>query len=108
MVKIHGIVYIIMGIFVSIASYRINYDNLLIFFYLGFFFIALGAAKIVLGFIFRKNKEEKNTISMARQNYPNPAQRHQYKRCHKCSNITRLTDRFCSRCGTKMYASMLF
>lgn len=99
MAKIHGIVYILIGIFVSIASYKISYDSLILFFYMGFFFIALGAAKIVLGLILGKSKEEKPASS--RQNYPNQASMNQYKRCHKCSNVMKINDRFCSRCGLK-------
>ena len=101
MVKIHGIIYILIGIFISIASYFVNVNDLYIFFYAGMFFIAYGVAKIVLGFIIGQKEQQKAV--------QHKTQAHQsYKKCHRCGNIARLTDRFCSRCGTKMYASMLF
>ena len=101
MVKIHGIAYILIGIFISTASYMINRENLYIFFYAGMFFIVYGVAKIVLGFIIGQ-KEQQKTVQHKAQTHQN------YKKCHRCGNVARLTDRFCSRCGTKMYASMLF
>ena len=58
MAKIHGLVYIIVGLFVGIASYKINYQNLYIFFYLGMFFIALGVAKILIRFISGSKEDE--------------------------------------------------
>ena len=100
MVKIHGIAYILIGIFISTASYMINRNNLYIFFYGGMFFIAYGVAKIILKFITRQ-KEQQKSQSMQKTHQS-------YKKCHRCGNIAKLTDRFCSKCGTKMYASMLF
>ena len=100
MVKIHGIAYILIGIFISIVSYSINIKNLYIFFYGGMFFIAYGVAKIVIKFI-TGQKEQQKPQSMQKTHQS-------YKKCHRCGNIAKLTDRFCSKCGTKMYASMLF
>jgi len=100
MVKIHGIIYILIGIFISIASYFVNVNDLYIFFYAGMFFVAYGIAKIVLNFIMgQKEQQKQQQIQKTHQSY---------RKCHRCGNIARLTDRFCARCGTKMYASMLF
>lgn len=105
MVKIHGIAYILTGIFISIVSYLIDADDLYIFYYGGMFFIAFGVAKIVLKFI-TVQKEEQKTAQAMQQRTNIHSQN--YKKCHRCGNASRLTDRFCSRCGTKMYVSMLF
>ena len=85
----HGIVYLIIGIFVAIASYKINYDKLYVFFYIGLLFIIYGVAKIIIGF---SNKDEKKQV---------PKQ--QYKRCPNCGNVARGYDNFCPRCGNRMY-----
>jgi len=100
MAKIHGIVYFIIGVFVAIASYIINYDKLYFFFYIGLLFIIFGVAKIVIGFI---NKEEKKQIPLNKlnQNQFRQVPKQQYKRCPTCGNAARIADNFCSRCGTR-------
>ena len=106
MTKIHGIVYFIIGVFVTAASYKINYDKLYFFFYIGLLFIIFGVAKIVIGFI---NKEEKKQIPLNKlnQNQLNKIPKQQYKRCQTCGNAARITDNFCSRCGARI-TSMRF
>ncbi|MEK6891717.1 MAG: zinc ribbon domain-containing protein [Nanoarchaeota archaeon] len=102
MAKIHGIVYLIIGLFISIASYYIKYDKLYPFFYVGLLFITFGVAKIVIGFI---NKEEKKQSPLNRLN-PNQfrqAPKQQYKRCPTCGNVARASDNFCARCGNRLY-----
>lgn len=105
MVKIHGIIYILLGIFVAIASYLIDRNDLSVFVYVGMFFIAFGVAKIVLNFITGQKEEQKSGQTMQRKPNIHPQN---FKKCHRCGNVSRLTDRFCARCGNKMYVSMLF
>jgi len=97
MAKIHGIVYLIIGIFVTFASYKINYDKLYFFFYIGLLFIIYGVAQIVIGFI---NKEEKK--ESVRQNQFRQTPNQQYKRCPTCGNVSRAQDNFCARCGARL------
>ena len=103
MAKIHEIAYLIIGFFVSVISWKINYQRLQFFFYIGLILIIYGVARIVIEFI---NKEEKKEIP---QNKLNPNQpnkfrqpvKFQYKRCITCGNTARGFDNFCSRCGAR-------
>ena len=111
MAKIHGVVYLLMGLFVAIASLMIDYNGMILFFYVGLAFALFGAVKIVSGFAKKNDTDSRqhnfNAPKTQHTGQHHPAAHH-YKRCHKCQNVMRLHDRFCSRCGTKMYASMLF
>lgn len=99
MAKIHGVVYIILGLFVSIASYKINYDKLYPFFYIGFLFVIYGVAKILISFI---NKEEKKGfVNKQNPNQFRQTAKQQYKRCRTCGNVARASDNFCPRCGAR-------
>ena len=103
MVKIHGLVYILIGIFVAIASYLIDRNDLSVFLYVGMFFIAFGVAKIVIQFIMGQKEQQKPQAAQRANIHPQ-----NFKKCQRCGNISRLTDRFCARCGNKLYVSMLF
>ena len=59
MAKIHGLAYIIIGILVSAASWKINKEDLYLFFYVGILFIGVGAAKLLLGLLKNKKEEKK-------------------------------------------------
>lgn len=105
MAKIHGIVYFIIGLFVAIASYKINYNNLYPFLYVGLLFVVYGVAKIIIGFINKEDKKEaippnshKNQLNQFKQ-----IPKQQYKRCQTCGNAARSSDNFCARCGNRMY-----
>ena len=103
MAKIHGIVFFMIGLFVAVASYKINYGKLYVFFYAGLFFIVYGVAKIIIGFI---NKDEKkqsplNKLNRNQLNQFKQPTKQQYKRCPTCGNVARGYDNFCSRCGAR-------
>ncbi len=107
MAKIHWLVYIAVGLFVSVLSYKINYNNLYLFFYVGWIFVLIGIIKMLFGF--GKNKDVKNLQQkMQHKNLTQPQhsmqhhQKHHYKRCHRCGNVMRLNDRFCSKCGLRL------
>lgn len=103
MVKIHGIVFLVLGLFISISSYKINYGKMYLFFYAGLFFIIYGVAKIVIGFIAGEKKQGQTALHRNQlDQYKQPA-RQQYKRCQNCGNVARGHDNFCSRCGNRMY-----
>ena len=102
MVKIHGIVYIIVGLFISGVAWKVNKDKLLFFYYVGFVFVLAGVIKIV----YRLSTDGKatkalNANSKSIKNSIKPARQQHWKRCIKCGNVMRLHDRFCSRCGNK-------
>ena len=98
MARIHGFVYIIIGIFVSVASWNINNEELQLFFYAGILFIGIGAAKLLLGLLKNKKEDEKIVHHRKIQHQSQHLQQH-YKRCKRCGSVMRANDRFCSRCG---------
>lgn len=93
MAKIHGLVYILVGLLVSILSYRLNYEKLIFFFYAGLFFILVGISKLIFWFIKKQEKVQHQAANQARY------QAHHYKRCHKCGSAVVFNGRFCSKCG---------
>ena len=105
MAKVHGTIYLIIGIFVAIASYKINYDKLYPFFYIGLLFVIYGIAKIIIGFINKEGKKQviSPTVHKNQLNQFKPPIKQQYKRCPNCGNVARGHDNFCSRCGNRMY-----
>lgn len=102
MAKIHGLVYIIIGILLVIASWKINFNELILFFYAGWLFVLVGIVKLLLGFGKKENrvqqKEQNRNVShlMSRSNLH---QTHHYKKCPRCGSVMRINDRFCSKCG---------
>ena len=56
MPKIHGIIYLIIGIFVAITSYEISYAKLYFFFYIGLLFI-----------IYEADDHSRNSINYEKQ-----------------------------------------
>ena len=93
MPKIHGLVYVIVGLFISIASWRLNYEKLIFFFYAGLIFIFVGIVKLIFDFIKRRT----NKTEMHQKRYSQIRQRY----CSKCGNVIRLDDGFCRKCGTR-------
>ena len=104
MAKLHGLVYIVIGFFVSSVSWKISYDKLFLFFYAGLLFILFGTGKLIFGS--KTNKEEKQkTAAQKIQHkavYQTTHQMQQFKRCLKCGNAARINDNFCSRCGARI------
>ena len=91
MAKIHWSVYVIVGLFVSVFSYKLNYEKLIFFFYIGLVFIVIGFTRMVLGWG-KKGKEDDKHGKVRHQ---------QVKYCPKCGNMLKLHDKFCTRCGAK-------
>ena len=102
MAKLHGLVYIVVGFFVASVSWKISYEKLFLFFYIGVLFILLGIGKLIFGS--KANKEEKQkTAGQKIQNRTlNQTMHQQFKRCGKCGNAARVNDNFCSRCGARV------
>ena len=61
MPKIHGLVYIVIGLFASVMSWILNFKKLIFFFFIGLIFVLVGIIKIVISL--RKNKIPKNKTS---------------------------------------------
>jgi chromate transport protein ChrA len=94
MAKIHWLVYIIVGIFVSIFSWKTDFEKLMLFFYLGLLFILIGIVKLVFVIGKGRHKEEKT--------HHKAGQQHKGKYCHSCGSQIELHHKFCTKCGAKL------
>ena len=124
MTKIHGMVYIIMGIIVLSVSWFVKRDKLVVFIYASFIMIAMGVVKLV----FSAKKEQlhsrhavenktnavptSSAISHARASRQHGINKTfnkavaaetspEIRKCLRCTNILNGNDRFCSRCGAR-------
>ena len=95
MAKINWSVYVIIGLFVSVASYRLNFQKLIFFFYIGIIFIIVGIAKLIFDNV-NKKEDKPQKIQTQKQHMQ------KFKRCLRCGNIVRINDRFCGKCGARV------
>ena len=95
MPKINGLVYIAVGLFVSIMSYKLNYQKLIFFFYIGLLFVFVGVVKLIFGLI-KRNVNKKESAQQKTQHQA------KIKYCHRCGNAMRLDARFCTRCRARV------
>lgn len=126
MAKIHGLVYLIIGAFVSLVSWRVSFENLQLFFYIGLVFVAVGIMKLFISAVKKSTLDEQKPAQPKQQNaaahqahmHPqhHPQQHHQnapvahhaqhqqhhYKYCPRCRNVVRSHDVFCPRCGARV------
>ncbi len=85
------IIFIILGIIVSIVSDRVDQDgSMTLFFYLGIIFIIIGIAKLAIKFIMspKKDYERKRTKKIIL--------------CPSCGEKHFETSNYCHKCGTKL------
>ena len=94
MAKIHWLVYIIIGLFVAIFSWKRDFEKLMIFFYLGLMFILIGIVKLVFSIGKNKHKEEKI--------HHKASQQHKGRYCHSCGSPALPHHNFCTKCGAKL------
>ena len=97
MAKIHWIVYIVVGLFVSIMSWRLGYEKLFIFFYAGIIFVLAGIIKAVIDAKRKKKNEALSKIFKADAK-EKPSQPLRY--CLKCGDMVRAIEGKCPKCGT--------
>lgn len=95
MAKIHWLVYVIVGLFISIASYKLNYEKLIFFFYAGFVFVFVGVLKLMFNLI-KNRTPKKETI--------HKSVHHQQSTgfCHQCGARLDLHHKFCTKCGARI------
>jgi len=101
MAKIHGLVYLIAGLFVSVASWRLNYEDLIFFFYIGLLFILVGVGKLVFNLIKKRSGRKESTSHSTPHHNLGKHQTHHLKHCSSCGNVLRMHDKFCNRCGAR-------
>lgn len=104
MAKIHGAVYLGIGIFVSLVSYFSPNDSLKFFLYIGFLFGIIGIFKLFVSGLSKKKEKP----SKQKRDHFNPKQYQKIskqeqrlftKQCARCGNLVRHFDNFCARCG---------
>ena len=95
MPKIHGILYITTGLFVSAVSWKLNYEKLVFFFYSGLLFTIIGAVKLIFSFIKSKGKNERKIHQKTHGQM-------QHKYCPQCGAALRMEQRFCGRCVARV------
>jgi len=96
MAKIHGAVYLAIGIFVSLVSYFSTNKSLRFFIYIGFLFGIIGIIKLLFTGLSKKKKERP---LKQQQKVSHKEQSAFTKYCQRCGNLVRSFDTFCSRCG---------
>lgn len=91
--KVPAVIWLMLGILLSGASYYLGEDFVL-FFYAGLIIIALGVFKAILQYVFseRETKLEKKITKETTQ----------YSKCRFCSNTVRKIDYYCSMCGRQL------
>lgn len=97
MAKIHWSIYILVGLFISILSWRLNYEKLIFFFYAGLIFIFIGIVKFIFGLLKKRVAKEETMLHHKIQH-----QTQNVKYCHQCGSALRLHHRFCIRCGARV------
>ena len=93
MAKVHGIVYIAVGIFVSIMSWKLNYEKLIFFFYAGLIFVFVGIVKLAFSLVKNKTSKKENLHHRMQGNI---------KYCHNCGTALRLHHKFCVKCSARV------
>jgi len=109
MMKIHSIIWLLIGLLVSIVSQIANNASLRFFFYVGLLFIAIGFIKAVVSYLTPK-PEKKQTHKLGLLHHPQYhqkiAEEHPQaytKYCARCRQQARSIDNFCSRCGSRWF-----
>ncbi len=94
MAAIPSLVWLLIGAVVVGISW---YIGMPLFFWIGCAFIALGIAKLAIGFVLGKKetKQEKKTAGPVVQKHP------PFYRC-SCGNPARITDNYCNYCGRRL------
>lgn len=98
--KIPSLVYIILGIVISVfsnfVSQRTENNGIIIFFYVGIGFVIFGVFKLILGFVLRDKEKP------VQQKKPKTIQNKSIIRCHVCQAKHYSNSNYCHLCGTKL------
>ncbi|MBS3101798.1 hypothetical protein J4204_06760 [Candidatus Woesearchaeota archaeon] len=89
MAKIHWLIYVIVGLFISIASYKLDYEKLVFFFYVGFIFVFIGILKLIFNLV--KNRTTKKETAHHKAVH----QQSNTKYCNQCGAALSLHHKFC-------------
>jgi len=90
-------IFFIVGLFISIASYKLNYEKLLFFFYAGWVFVFIGILKLVFN-LMKNMTTKKEAIHHKAVHH----QQSNTKFCHQCGASLSLHHKFCTKCGARV------
>mgnify|MGYP001075016761 CR=1 FL=1 len=91
--KIPAIIWLMLGVLLSGASWYLG-EEFILFFYAGMIITALGIFKLILQYIFSEKTSTKEKQMIKKQE--------NYERCRYCNNLTRKIDYYCSMCGRRL------
>lgn len=101
--KIPPQMYILIGLFISLASYLLDKQrgttNLRLFMIVGAIFFIFGIFKLVINYATNLGKKEKKHYKHTPDYYK---KHHEYKFCPKCGSKLREEFNFCYNCGEKV------
>lgn len=92
MARISGIVFIIVGIIVTITSYFFV-EEIFVFSYIGILFIVWGIIKIIYKKLTSPSKKKTDFIKQHKKH------RNRRPHCPYCNKVIVIHDNFCSNCG---------
>jgi hypothetical protein len=104
MAKIHGSVYLIAGLIVSLISWKIDYERFMLFFYVGLVFVMFGVFRLVSSYVIMGEAPKTQKLQQARhvgQGQHHQQRPNQAKYCNGCGLPMHLHDNYCRRCGTR-------
>ena len=99
--KIHWSFYLILGIGVLFASYKIEPQKFRLFIWLGYVFLVVGIAKLGIWFINRKKESPVEAREIRSYAYQ-PQQQRAARHCPRCGNNLQGYENFCSKCGQRI------
>ena len=108
MVKIHWSIYLILGIGVLWASYRIDSQKFKLFIWLGYLFLIVGIAKLGIWFVNRKKESPVERKNVRRDMYQREVQQRRapqqktIRYCSGCGNGLRGYENFCPMCAQRV------
>jgi uncharacterized paraquat-inducible protein A len=100
MAEIPGIIYLIVGGSITIASVFIDYKKLALFILAGIIMAIVGVIKLVKqNRVTKQHKEVHHTVAPPPTNHYRPAM---VKYCPRCGTSGSIHDMYCSRCGGQL------
>ena len=104
--RIHGIVYVLLGAFISGTSFFLFKGNQQLMFYIvAGALVSFGVVKLIIDRVrepkYEQMPRQKQEISKRQQETPyQPNQ--QYRYCHNCGTIINYSQNFCHKCGARV------
>ena len=123
MVKIHGGVYVVLGILMSLyakfVEAKVHKPGMVLFFWIGLGFIGFGVFRLIINYVFKsKSSTKKDTVSelekmklerekiMQQDNSNNANQQFSFNKeiisCSRCGTKHYNSSNFCHMCGTQL------